>query len=888
MRRSRDAVAGGGGSPARAVADELAFHIEGTVDELVAAGWTRAEARTEALRRFGDIDRIGAECVRIDRQKRRRQRRRDVMRDRLQDVRHALRALRRNPGFALIALLTLAVGIGATTAIFTVVDGVLLRPLPFAEADRLYLIWERNERDGVERDNPSPPNFHDWRAAATKFSDMAAWSDVSMTLGGADRPEVLSGLAATANVFDVLGIRPALGRTFAPGEDAAGGARLVVLADATWRRLYGGDPGVIGRTMTLEGRPYEIIGVLPPEARLPRPDIALWVAREFANEHRQTRYLTVVARLADGATRGEAEQEMASIAAVLRAQYPEANESFTPYLVNVQDQVVGGVRPILLVVFAAVGFVLLLACANVANLVLGRATARRPEIALRASLGAGVGRLRAQLLTENMLLGVVGGALGVGLAYVVVAGFLRLEPTALPRLEDVSVDLRVLGFALLTSLLTGLLLGAVPALRAAGARAGEVLREGGGRQAGRNAFARRGLIVMELALSIILLVGAGLAIRSLMKLRAIDPGFETERIVLARVSLSGPAYGSGRPTAEQNVLKVQYFDGLVERVRTIAGVQDAAITSTLPLTPDGTDFNLPYHAEGRPLVPEGQAPQTDYRIVSPGYFATLGIPVIHGRDFDAFDRVDGRRVVIINQSFAQQLWPGENPIGRKILIYYINDAEWEVVGVVGDTRHRALSMAPAAQMFVPMAQAEYLFGYMTLVVRTAGSAPGLVDRLQEAALSLDPAEPLYEFDTMETLLADATARDRLAAAVFGLFAILALVLSAAGIYGVVSYQVAQRTREIGVRMALGASRVRVLQEVVGEAALLAVAGIVIGLAAGAAATRVASSFLHDISARDPLTFAAVAGLLFAIAVFAAYVPAARAAGIAPVEALRRE
>ncbi len=872
------------------VEEELRFHIDGLVDELVGAGWSEADARVEARRRFGDVVRIADQCEDIGWQRERRWRRREMIHDVMQDLRYAIRSLRRSPGFAAIAALTLALGLGATTAIFTVVNAVVLRPMSFADPDRLYLIWERNEIDGVERDNPSPPNYLDWREAATSFSSMAAWSDGSMTLTGLDRPEVLSSIGVTANFFDTFGVAPLLGRTFAEGEDAGGGAHVVVLSHGTWQRLLGGARSALGSTLILEGEAYEIIGVMPPEFRVPRSDIALWHPSDYTNQHRTSRYLTVAGRLGPGVSADRAGEELRGIADRLRVQYPEANTGYTPYLVSVQDQLVGRAGAALVIVFAAVSFVLLLACTNVANLVLGRSSARQGEIAVRASLGASRGRLRAQLLTENIVLGTVGGLLGIAIAFGGVALFLPLAASSLPRAEEVGVDAHVLAFALVTAVVTGLLLGLVPAARAAGARLTDVLREGGIRGTGSRTseLTRRVLVITEVALSLILLVGAGLAIRSLARLRAIDPGFATEQIVAARVDLAGPTYGDGQPLAEANLLKTNYFSQLLGRIRTIPAVTSAGVTSTLPFTPAGIDFNLPYHAEGHPLLPEGQAPQTDYRIVSPGYFDAMGIPLTRGRTFDEFDRAGGRRVVILNQSFADRLWPGENPIGKHITIYYVANADWEIVGVVGDTRHRSLSTAPQAQMFVPLGQAEVLFGYMTLVAQLTGDMAGGIDRIREAAIAIDPNEPLFDFETVEMLLAEATELDRVAAFVFGLFAVLALVLSAAGIYGVVSYQVARRTREIGVRMALGASRRKVVSTVVGEAALLAAIGVTLGLLGAAAGTRVAGGFLYGIGARDPVTFAGVSVLLFAVAVFAAVVPAVRAASIDPLHALRAE
>jgi putative ABC transport system permease protein len=805
------------------------------------------------------------------------------------DIRYGLRVLWRSPGFALMAVLTLALGIGATTAMFTVVNGVLLRPLPLSEPERLYLIWERNTAQGIERDRPSPPNFLDWRASSRAFGDMTAMTDRSMTLTGVDRPAVLAAAAVTANFLNVLGVAPQLGRGFSEGDDAGGGRRVVLLSHGAWQTVFGGDASVVGRTMLLDGSPYEVIGVMAPEFRVPRSDLALWVPFDMSREHRQTRYLTVIGRLASGVSATAAEQEMREIARGLAQLYPEANAGFEPYLVSVHDQLVGRARTVLLVVFGAVGFVLLLACTNVASLVLSRATSREGEIAVRAALGATAGRIRGLLIAENTVLALLGGGLGTVVAWSALRLLVVWTPGAIPRGDELALDLRVMLFAVGISLLTGVLLGAVPAMRAARTSVTDLLREGSPRGTGgrRRELSRRLLIVAEVTLSLILLVGAGLTLRSLAQLRAVDPGFDRERILAARVSLTGPRYGGG-PLAGQNARKAAYFDELLERVRAIPGVTQAGITSTLPLTPAGTDFDLPYRAEGMPLVPESQAMQVDYRIISPGYLNALGTRLLHGRDFNLFDRSDTRPVLLVNESFATRHWPGENPVGKSVFIFYIEDKAWEVVGVVADTRHSGLAVEPEAQVFVPMAQAELLFGYMTLVVRTPADVPGLVDRLQDAAIAIDPAEPLYDFDSIETLIADATARDRLAALVFGAFAVLAIVLSAAGIYGVVSYQMARRTREIGVRMALGARRVQVLGRVVGEAAALALLGIAMGAVLAGAGTRLVAAFLYGVSAHDPLTYFAVSGLLFTIAIAAALVPAMRASSIHPVQALRSE
>jgi predicted permease len=878
---------------AEEISDELRFHIEGRARELEGEGWEEGAALEEAARRFGNVSRIDAECRALSRQRINRQRRGEQMNTLWRDLLYGVRTLRKNAGFSAIAVLTLGLGIGATTAIFTVVDGVLIRPLPWEDPDRLVLVWEQNLTQGLEQQPPSPPNFIDWREGTRSFSGLAALMGMSLTLTGVSEAEVLPTTAATANFFEVLRAQPLIGRTFASGEDVgtgialgstsgvAGAAPVVVLSYGTWQRLFAADPSVVGRTMVLNGAPFEVIGVMPPDFRIPQPGVALWVPVGFtAGTHRQARYLTVLGRLADGVSMEEASADVNAVAARLDELYPESNDNWRVSLIRVQDYIVGGSRGILLVVFAAVGFVLVLACVNVANLVLGRAIGREGELAVRTALGASRGRLRSQLMAESVLLGLAGGALGIALAYAGVRAFLQLEPEALPRAEEIGVDARILVFALVAAVTTGLLFGLIPGVRSSRHALGAFLREG--RQVGsrRSDAIRKCLIVAEVALSLVLLVGAGLAIRSLQRLQSVDPGYDRAGVLAARISLDQPRY-------PQNADRVRYFERLLEQLGEVRGVMSAGVTNTLPLT-HGIDFNLPYRAEGQPELPEGQLPQADYRIISPGYLESMGITVARGRGFTAEDRAESRRVLLINRTFADQLWPGQDPIGKQITIYYVNNQLWEVIGVVADTRHLGLSAPPTAQMFVPLAQAEVVFGFMTVVVRKDANATGVEQRIRQAATALDPSEPFYDFQTIEALVSDATARDRLAALVFTTFALLAIGLSAAGIYGVISYQVARRTREIGVRIALGAARSRVVSGVVAEAAMLAGIGILLGLGTAVAATGVASGWLYGISARDPLTFVTVSMMLLSIALVAAFVPAWRAASVHPVQALRQE
>ena len=825
------------------------------------------------------------------------------------EARFVLRALRRSPGFTAAATLTLALSVGATTAVFSVVDAVLIRPLPVADPDRLVSVFEVNRERGVLQSPPSGPNYLDWRREARSFTGLATYRSEALTLTGVSSPDVLDGAGVSANFFDVLGIPPALGRTFRPGEDERGGARVIVLGYGMWQERFAGRTDIIGRALTIDRQPFEVVGVMPEHFAFPRR-IEAWrpadVSRagsaaglaEGAPESRQARYLSVIGRLRPGVRPAQAEQEMAGIAASLARAYPIDNSGWTTTLVPLRDTIVRDVERVLVLVFAAVGLVLALACATVANLTLGRAIAREPEIALRAALGAGRGRLHAQLLTESILLALIGGTLGVLAAWAGLRTFVALAPPTIPRLEEVGVDARVLAFTLGLSVLTGVLCGLMPSLRVAGAGAATLLREAGrgGIGSRKSDAARRVLVVSQVALAVLLLVGAGLMLRSVMRLLAVDPGYATERVVAGRVTLDGERYRG-------NESKVRYLRELTERIAVVPGVRQVGVTTTLPLTPAGVDFDLAYHAEGHPVLPPNQAPKVDFRLISPSYLDAVGIRILEGRAFTERDRIErasdgpsatpgadvrSPKVMLVNETFARQNWPGQRALGKHVRLFYFENDPWEVVGVLNDTRHAALASPARPQVFVPIEQTELLFGYLTIVVRTAPGVGDVVAGMRSAALAVDPSEPMYDIDTIEELRSDATARARMTAMLFSAFALVAVVLAAMGLYGVISYQVTRRTREIGVRMALGASRERVIRDVVGEAVVLAVTGVALGSAGALATVRFARGMLYGITPTDPVTFGSVAALLMAVAIVAALVPAMRASGIQPVEALRAE
>ena len=835
------------------------------------------------------------------------------LRDRLaivgRDAHFALRAIRRSPAFAATATLTLALSVGATTAVFGVVDAILIRPLQFADPDRLVSVFEVNPGRGIAESPPSGPNYLDWRKDARSFTGLAAYRQESLTLTAVSAPDVLNGAGVSANFFDVLGVPPALGRTFRPGEDEAGGAHVLVLGYGMWRERFGGRADIIGRVLTIDRQPYEVVGIMPETFALPR-HVQLWRPADMGRpgsgaglaegtpESRQARYISVIGRLRSHVGRAQAEEDMASVAASLARTYPIDNNGWTTKLVPLRDSAVGSVEHVLLLVLGAAGLVLALACATVANLTLGRAIAREPEIALRAALGAGGGRLHAQLLTESLMVALFGGTLGILAAWAALRGFVALAPATLPRLDEVALDARVLGFTLGVSIIVGILCGLLPALRVTGVGTAALLRDAGRGGVGsrRSDTVRRALVVGQMALAVLLLVGAGLMLRSVMRVLAVDPGYATQRVVAAHVTLDGQRYHG-------NGTKVRYLHDLTERVARLPGVRHVGVTTTIPLTPAGVDFQLGYRAEGQAVLPPNQAPKVDFRVISPGYLDAMGIRLLEGRPFTAQDRivrasdttngapsveVRSPKVMLVNETFARQNWPGQKAVGKRVNLFYFESDPWEVVGVVADTRHTALVSAPKPQVFVPVEQTELLFGYLTIVARTAPGATGIAAGMRAAALTVDPSEPLYDINTIEALRSDATARERMTALLFSAFALVAVVLAAAGIYGVISYQVARRTREIGVRMALGASRGRVVRDVVGEAAGLALIGVALGTAGALLAVRFARGMLYGVAPTDPLTFGSVAALLMLVAIAAAMVPAARASGIQPVEALRAE
>lgn len=797
----------------------------------------------------------------------------------LQDIRYAARSLRRSPGFTIVAVLTLALGIGANAAIFSVVNGVLLRPLAYANPDRLVIVWGHNENIGNEA--ASLPDFKDWRDRNTVFESMAAVAHTSFDVTGDGEPERINAELATANFFHVLGVTPALGRAFNADEETSGRDRVVVLSHGFWERRFGASPDIVGHTITLSGLPFTVVGVAPTGFRFDNAS-DLWAPlRTDTTRGRRADFLSVVARLKPGTTIEQAQAQMTTIGRALEAEYPATNTGWRPELVSLKEQLVGDIRPALLVFMGAVGLVLLIACANVANLMLMRAAAREREMAIRSALGAGSRRIVRQLLTESVLVSLLGGALGLMLAIWATSALRAIEGAPIPRLGESDVDGWVVAFTLVISLVTGLIFGLAPALRLIHGKLRDSLREGArDSSAGIGVHQLRGTLVLaEVALALVLLVAAGLLIRSFDKLSQVNPGFDSHSVISARLVLPRVRYA-------EEARQLAFYDQVVQNVRAMPGVRSVALTSDAPLN-GGGDY-LSFGIAGRPPASVGTVQDAEVLVTSPEYFGTLRIPLRSGRIFTAQDDARATNVAVINTAMAQRYWPGGDPIGARVTLGDPADSSsWmTIVGVVGDVRQNALNDEPYPQLFLPLAQAPQRA--MLLIARTSGSPTALSGPIRQAVSTIDPDLPVSDIRTLDERLELSVSQPRVSMVLVGIFAMLALVLAAVGIYGVLSYTVTQRTRELGIRMALGAEPSSVMRLVVGQAMVPALIGVLIGLAGAWGATRLMSTLLFGVSATDPVTFSAVALFLLAVALLASWVPARRATRVDPLIALRTE
>jgi predicted permease len=815
-----------------------------------------------------------------------------------QDVRYGIRMMLKRPGFTAIAVLALAVGIGANSAIFSVINAVLLRPLPYQNGDRLVLIWEKFTSQGLDRIPVSAPEFTEYREQNHVFEQVAAFDTNDFNLTGGETPERIPGATVSASLFSVLGVQPERGRTFLPEDNELGHDNVVLLGHGLWERRFGSDPNMIGKTIALNGRSYTVVGIMPPSFNFPlslfdvqgvhfTQPAEVWTALAFTAAEmkaRGSRELGVVGLLKMGVSPAQASAEVQNIAAGMMRQHPDSYppEGWGAMAVSLQEQVVGRMRPMLLVLFAAVGLVLLIACANVANLMLARAAARQKEIAIRRAMGAGRLRLIRQLLTESILLSLLGGILGLLLALWGLDLLVSLGAETLPRLKEISLDGRVLGFTTFISVLTGALFGLAPALQASKLELAETLKEGGRSSSAASGNTRlRSLTVMaEFALSLMLLIAAGLAIKSFWRLANADPGFSPQNVLTLELSLPKASYATGRSVAA-------FYKQALERIRALPGVTAAGAATVLPLS--GSNSDSSFVIEGKMPQSLTTFPDEEYRVVTPDYFRTMNIPLIKGRFFDEADHDQAPGAVIINQALARKYFAGEEPLGRRLTMDDPSNpaASWvTVVGIVGDIKHRGLNTEAKPELYVTHAQNPERS--MTLVARTASSPSAVASAVRREIASLDKDLPVYNTRTMDQVISDSVAQQRLSTFLLGLFAALALTLTTVGIYGVISYTVAQRTHEIGVRMALGAQARDVLRLVVGQGMVMVLIGVGLGLAAAFGLTRLMSSLLYGVSATDPMIFVIVSLGLSLVALIACYVPARRATRVDPMTALRYE
>jgi len=795
------------------------------------------------------------------------------------DLRYAFRQLVKNPGFTGVAILTLALGIGACTAIFSVVNGVLLRPLDFPQPDRIVVIRETNLPQFPEF-SVSPPNYLDWAKQTKSWQYLAAYSGAQVNLTGKGEPQRLVSVKATAHYFDVYQIKPVLGRTFIPEEDAPGKDHIVVLSHAFWQRVFGSEPNVLGRAIQLNGEPYTVIGVAPPHFG-EASKVDTWVPMGFkpdetAADARGGHYLNVVGRLRASVNIASARAELELLAAQLARQYPDSNLGWGVTMSPILDYSVRDVRPILYTLLGAVGCVLLIACANIGNLLLARATARHRELSIRTALGASRARLVRQLLTESILLGLAGGAAGVLVARWGLDLLLTLAPSTLPRTNDIHLDASVLIFSLALSALTGVIFGIAPALLAAHTDVQEGLKQGArGSTDGRGRL-RGALVVVEVAFALVLLGGAGLLARSFMRLTHVDPGFVPEHATVLRLALPEKKY-------EKSEQQLAFADALLSRLRALPGIQAAGLTHSLPLI---SDWVLGFKIEGRPEVRPADLPSTNYYSVTPDYFPAMGIRLIRGRLFNQHDDARAPRVAIINETLARQFFPNEDPIGKRILVTNGPDVWRQIVGIVGDIKQYGVDKETTSQTYEPYAQ--YPFRSLNVVLRTSDSGASLAGALRPAVYAVDKDQPVGTIQPLEEILGATIAKQRFAMLLLIVFSSVALVIAAVGIYGVMAYSVVQRTGEFGIRMALGAQRSDVLRLVLSYAGKLVSLGLVIGLGATFAASRLMGSMLFQTNAHDPLTFSLTTLLLAAVAIAACLLPAHRATRVNPIEALRTE
>jgi putative ABC transport system permease protein len=880
------------------VVRELAAQLEDFHREAMARGASDDEADAHARQQIGDWERMAQDVWLADRRHARPHFDRTieprlerlvsrghaggrakgglhVFANAIRDTRYAIRQLLSAPGFTIVAVLTLALGIGATSTIFSVVNGVLLRPLAFPESDRLVRVYEIVQKFG--RFSVAPATFLDWRQQNTVFSHVVATNATGATLIGSGGAERIAGGLVSWNAFDMLQVSPAMGRTFTPEEEVAGRDTVVILSHGMWQRHFGADPGILGRSVTLSGVPVTVVGVMPAGFTF-MAGAEFWRPLTFGpNPTRGGHFLGVLARLKPGVTLEQANAEMKGISERLAIQYPAASANETAEVLGLQESVVAGVRPALLTLLAAVGVVILIACANVANLLLVRASVRGKEIAIRTALGAGRGRLVLQMLSESVVLALAGGGIGILLAYLAIAPIQTLSAGSIPRAADIAIDFRVLLFSFVVSIATGILFGLAPAWQASRSTIGSVLKEGGrSSNASGGRWLRGALLVAEVAMSIILLVGAALLLRSFARLTSVDPGFRPEHVLAFRVALPNATYSEDHQRSAFFARLMEALDGLPE-------VASAGITQSLPMR---GDYILSFTIQGRPEPKPNDGPSANYRVISPDYFQAMGIPLLRGRPFSTRDGEKAPKVAVVDQKFVDRHFPNENPIGQGIDIGNGTDGFYEIVGVVGSIRDASLEQNPSPTMYVPFDQDP--FSAVWVVARTTGDPVAVSGAARQAVQRIDATLPAFAMTPLSSVISDSVAQRRFSMLLLGLFAFIALFLAAVGLYGVVAYTVSLRTQEIGLRMAIGAQPGDVLQLVVGGGMKLALVGVAIGILGALGLARFVETMLYEVTAFDPASYAATAAVLLAVAALACYVPARRAMRVDPIVALRTE
>jgi putative ABC transport system permease protein len=857
--------------------EEIQAYLEMLTEIKIREGLTPQEARRTALIELGGVEQVKERVREI--------RMGQFIETTWQDIRCGVRALVKSPVFTAVTVLSLALGIGANTAIFSVVNGLLLRPLPYPDAERIVDVWHTPPQQsfpGLKTFSVSPANYLDWKAQSNSFEQMAVFTDMGLSLTTSGDPLSLNGAAVSSDFFSVLRSNVIAGRTFSAEEEQPGREQVAVIGYGLWQRAFGANPNIIGQTLTLNSRNFTVVGIMPSGFQFPL-EAELWVPLAWGDNERKTRSVhdyVVIARLKQNVSLQQAQAEMSTISSRLEQQFPEENKGWGAVVIPLRDDLVGDVRPALLVLFCAVGFVLLIACANVANLMLSRGFNRQKEIALRTALGATRVRLVRQLLTESVLLALSGGLLGLLLAGWGIKMLVQMSSGSLPNAGDIGVDSWALGFTLAVSFGAGIVVGIVPALQFTRANIGETLKQGSGRTGGSpiKQHTRKALVISEVALSLILLIGAGLMIRSFWKLQNVDPGFDTRNALTMSLVLSWVRYSEPHQV-------LAFVDRALEQIRAVPGVVSVGITTKVPLTGGGS--TQPFSIEGRPAGAVAEQAMAQTRYISPDYFRATGIPLRQGRFFSDQDRDSSVPVVIISEAMARRFWPGENPIGRRLTpSFHLKQGAREIVGVVGDIKSSGLDADASAMMYLPFKQSPRPF--ISFVARTASDPQNFVQPVSKAIYSIDKEQALTDVRTMEQVVARSMSSRRFNMTLLITFAGVALVLASIGVYGVMNYTVMLRKRELGIRLALGAQKMDVLRLVLGQGLTLTLIGVGAGLLSAYGVTRLMASLLYGVTATDYLTFVSVSAVLIAVGLLASYLPARRATKVDPMIALRTE